>query len=164
MKSKFALMLAVPMLTLSSSAVIATSAATPDMNGSSVRVTSAASTEQATPSFFVVTPDESPKQTQGVQIDTPKMTVPEKTASNKNGKADVPIQVWSGPVPLAGGLWILVASMPVLASLYFAYQLLLFIQARRRRLSIRHDRDGNVSDVDVSNASQNKQNSPQSPQ
>jgi len=158
MKSKFALILALPLLTLCSSAVVAASTAAPDVTGNSAQATNAANTGQATPSFFVVTPDESPKQTQSVQIDTPKMTVPEKTASNKNGKADVPIQVWSGPVPLAGGLWILVASMPVLASLYFAYQLLLFIQARRRRLSIRHDRDGN--DVDVTNASQDKQKSP----
>lgn len=142
MKSKFALILALPLLTLCPAPLLA--AAPPARSG----------TSEAAPSFFVVTPEESSKQTQGVHIDTPKMTVPEKTAS----KPEVPIQVWSGPVPLAGGLWILVASMPVLASLYFAYQLLLFIQARRRRLSIRHDRDHDVStDDQKTTQSHNKQ-------
>ncbi|MFZ6741709.1 hypothetical protein ACO0LC_00605 [Undibacterium sp. JH2W] len=79
---------------------------------------------------FVVAPEELPRQNAGVQIDTPK-----QLAQQKSTKPDVAIQVWSGPVPLAGGLWILVASMPVLASLYFAYQLLLFIKAKRRRFS-----------------------------
>lgn len=84
----------------------------------------------ASQAVFVVAPaDLPPASAVGVQIDTPKLAPPPAAT----GKAA--IQVWSGPVPLAGGLWLLVASMPVLAILYFAYQLWLFIQARRRRLS-----------------------------
>ncbi|MCH8621530.1 hypothetical protein [Undibacterium sp. TS12] len=93
----------------------------------------AAKPGQGSQAVFVVAPEDLPKQNVGVQIDTPK-----QDRAEKSNKPDVPIQVWSGPVPLAGGLWILVASMPVLASLYFAYQLLLFIRARRRRLSTEH--------------------------
>ncbi|MBC3809892.1 hypothetical protein [Undibacterium aquatile] len=89
-------------------------------------------------SVFVVAPEDLPKQTTGVVIDTPKMPEPEK---KKESAPITAAQVWSGPVPLSGGLFFLVASMPVLASLYFAYQLYLFIVARRRRLSIRHSKE-----------------------
>lgn len=88
---------------------------------------------QGSQAVFVVAPEDLPKQNSGIQIDTPKQSAPPKS-----NKPDMPIRVWSGPVPLAGGLWVLVASMPVLASLYFAYQLFLFIRARRRRLSTDH--------------------------
>ncbi|MFZ6655060.1 hypothetical protein [Undibacterium sp. TJN19] len=84
---------------------------------------------QGTQAVFVVAPEDLSKQG-GVQIDTPRMAAPPKSS-----KPDIPIQVWSGPVPLSGGLFVLVASMPVVASLYFAYQLMLFIRTRRRRLS-----------------------------
>ena len=84
---------------------------------------------QAISPVYVVAPNDQPAQ--GVAIDTPKQA-PTVAAPSVPTK---PIEVWSGPVPLAGGLWLLVASMPVLAILYFAYQLLLFIKARRRKLS-----------------------------
>lgn len=122
MKLKFALILALPLLTaLPGVSVFAaeTGKAAPPAQAS-----------QGTQAVFVVAPEDLPKQNSGVQIDAPK-----QKAIPKSNKADAPILVWSGPVPLAGGLWILVASMPVLASLYFAYQLLMFIKARRRRLS-----------------------------
>ncbi|MFZ6735133.1 hypothetical protein ACO0LG_24650 [Undibacterium sp. Ji42W] len=122
MKLKYVLILALQMLTaLPASPVLATA------TGNTPAPAKAAPSTQA---VFVVAPEDLPKQNSGVQIDTPK-----QTAIQKSNKPDVPILVWSGPVPLAGGLWILVASMPVLASLYFAYQLLMFIKARRRRLS-----------------------------
>ena len=82
---------------------------------------------------FVVTPEDSAKPASGVVINTPKMPM-EKKIAHDNG----PIRIWSGPVPLSGVMFFTVASMPVLASLYFAFQLFLFIQARRRRLSTHH--------------------------
>jgi len=122
MKLKYVLILALQMLTaLPASPVFA---AAPD------NTPAPAGAKPGTQAVFVVAPEDLPKQNSGVQIDTPK-----QAAAEKSNKPEVAIQVWSGPVPLAGGLWILVASMPVLASLYFAYQLLLFIKARRRRLS-----------------------------
>lgn len=89
-------------------------------------------------SVFVVAPEDLPKQNAGVVIDTPKMPEPEK---KKESAPITAAQVWSGPVPLSGGLFFLVASMPVLASLYFAYQLYLFVVARRHRLTIRHSKE-----------------------
>ncbi|MBC3916501.1 hypothetical protein H8L32_03295 [Undibacterium sp. CY18W] len=122
MKLKFALILALPLLTaLPGVSVFAAEAG---------KAAPPAKANQGTQAVFVVAPEDLPKQNSGVQIDAPK-----QKAIAKSNKPDVAIQVWSGPVPLAGGLWILVASMPVLASLYFAYQLLMFIKARRRRLS-----------------------------
>ena len=122
MKLKYVLILALQMLTaLPASPVFAAVA------GNASAPAKAAPGMQA---VFVVAPEDLPKQNSGVQIDTPKQAVTEKS-----NKPDIAIQVWSGPGPLAGGLWILVASMPVLASLYFAYQLFMFIKARRRRLS-----------------------------
>ncbi|MFZ6871497.1 hypothetical protein ACO0LF_05440 [Undibacterium sp. Di27W] len=123
------------MLSLVLPLLLATPAHTVFATVESKAATTATTTTPANPALgsqavFVVAPEELPKQNAGVQIDTPK-----QLASQKSTKPDVAIQVWSGPVPLAGGLWILVASMPVLASLYFAYQLLLFIKARRRRFS-----------------------------
>jgi len=91
---------------------------------------------QSAQSVMLVAPSETTNQSTGVQIDLPKMP-PEKI----NPHANDPIRTWSGDVPVTGVVYILIASMPVLASLYFAYQLFLFIQARRRRLSIRHQRD-----------------------
>ncbi|MFZ6712826.1 hypothetical protein [Undibacterium sp. TC9W] len=122
MKLKYVLILALLMLTALPAFPVFAAAA-----GNTSAPAKAAPGTQA---VFVVAPEDLPKQNTGVQIDTPK-----QAASEKSNKPDVPILVWSGPVPLAGGLWILVASMPVLASLYFAYQLLMFIKARRRRLS-----------------------------
>ncbi|MFZ6770131.1 hypothetical protein ACO0LM_24020 [Undibacterium sp. Di26W] len=131
MKLKFALILALPLLTalpgLSVFAAEAGKVAPPAPLAPSVQPAQPGKGMQA---VFVVAPEDLPKQNSGVQIDAPK-----QKAVEKSNKPDVPILVWSGPVPLAGGLWILVASMPVLASLYFAYQLLMFIKARRRRLS-----------------------------
>lgn len=92
--------------------------------------------EPSSQAVFVVEPEDASKQNTGVVIDTPKMPEPEHKKPLREVTA---ADVWSGPVPLSGGLWVLVASMPVLASLYFAYQLFLFIRARRRRLSTRHD-------------------------
>jgi len=97
---------------------------------------SAPTNSQPTQSVIVVSPGENAIKNEGVQIDLPKM--PEE---KKNPHANDPIRTWSGDVPVKGVVYILIASMPVLASLYFAYQLFLFIQARRRRLSIRHQRD-----------------------
>ncbi len=91
---------------------------------------------QATQSVIVVSPADNATKNEGVQIDLPKM--PEE---KKNPHANDPILTWSGDVPVTGVVYILIASMPVLASLYFAYQLFLFIQARRRRLSIRHQQE-----------------------
>ncbi|MFZ6754940.1 hypothetical protein ACO0KY_16340 [Undibacterium sp. Dicai25W] len=91
---------------------------------------------QTTQPVIVVSPGDDATKSQGVQIDLPKM--PEE---KKNPHANDPIRTWSGDVPVKGVIYILIASMPVLASLYFAYQLFLFIQARRRRLSIRHQRE-----------------------
>ena len=91
---------------------------------------------QPTQSVIVVEPGDNTTKNQGVQIDLPKM--PEE---KKNPHANDPIRTWSGDVPVTGLVYILIASMPVLASLYFAYQLYLFIQARRRRLTIRHQRE-----------------------
>lgn len=125
MKLKFALILALPLLTASPGLSVFAAEA-----GKVAPPVQASQPSQGTQAVFVVAPEDLPKQNNGVQIDAPK-----QQAIAKSNKPDVPIQVWSGPVPLAGGLWILVASMPVLASLYFAYQLLLFIKARRRRLS-----------------------------
>ncbi|MFZ6641105.1 hypothetical protein ACO0LL_15255 [Undibacterium sp. TC4M20W] len=122
MKLKYVLILALQMLTaLPASPVFAAAAG---------NTSAPAKAAPGTQAVFVVAPEDLPKQNSGVQIDTPK-----QAATEKSNKPDIPILVWSGPVPLAGGLWILVASMPVLASLYFAYQLLMFIKARRRRLS-----------------------------
>ncbi|MFZ6848350.1 hypothetical protein [Undibacterium sp. RuRC25W] len=87
-------------------------------------------------SVILVAPSETDNAASGVQIDLPKMP-PEK----RNPHANDPIQTWSGDVPVTGIVFLLIASMPVLASLYFAYQLFLFIQARRRKLTIRHQRD-----------------------
>ncbi|BBB69793.1 hypothetical protein UNDYM_5540 [Undibacterium sp. YM2] len=122
MKLKYVLIMALQMLTALP--------ASPVLAAATGNTPAPASAKPGTQAVFVVAPEDLPKQNSGVQIDTPKQTAPEKS-----NKPEVAIQVWSGPVPLAGGLWILVASMPVLASLYFAYQLLLFIKARRRRLS-----------------------------
>ena len=91
---------------------------------------------QPTQSVIVVEPGDNTTKNQGVQIDLPKM--PEE---KKNPHANDPIRTWSGDVPVTGLVYILIASMPVLASLYFAYQLYLFIQARLRRLTIRHQRE-----------------------
>ncbi|MBI3286232.1 MAG: hypothetical protein HYZ65_15470 [Burkholderiales bacterium] len=120
MKFKFALMLA---LQLPASAPYA---AAPPASGSAPQA--------AAQEVFVVAPADLPAQAQGVPIDTPKLTEPQARA----GKPVSAAQVWSGPVPLPLPLWILLASMPVIAIAYFAYQLLLFIQARRRRLSHTH--------------------------
>ncbi|MBI3727920.1 MAG: hypothetical protein HY254_06255 [Burkholderiales bacterium] len=122
MKLKYVLILALQMLTAFPTSPVFAAAA----NNTSAPAKAAPGTQ----AVFVVAPEDLPKQNSGVQIDAPK-----QIATEKSNKPDVPIQVWSGPVPLAGGLWILVASMPVLASLYFAYQLFMFIKARRRRLS-----------------------------
>ncbi|MDP1978606.1 hypothetical protein [Undibacterium sp.] len=125
MKLKYALILALQMLTaLPASSVFA---------AASSNAAAPAAPAQGSQAVFVVAPQDLPKQNAGVQIDTPR-----QAAIEKSDKPEVRIQIWSGPVPLAGGLWILVASMPVLASLYFAYQLFMFIKARRRRLSIKH--------------------------
>jgi len=125
MKLKFALILALPLLTaLPGMSVFAAEA------GKVAPIVQPVQPGKGTQAVFVVAPEDLPKQNSGVQIDARK-----QKALPKSDKPDVPILVWSGPVPLAGGLWILVASMPVLASLYFAYQLLMFIKARRRRLS-----------------------------
>jgi len=125
MKLKYVLILALHVLTvLPASSVLAAASSS-----------AVAAPAQGSQAVFVVAPQDLPKQNAGVQIDTPK-----QPAIDKSNKPEVAIQVWSGPVPLAGGLWILVASMPVLASLYFAYQLLMFIRARRRRLSTEHAR------------------------
>jgi len=123
MNFKFALILALQLLS------IPAFADTPSKTGQ-------AATSQNSQSVFVVEPEDLPKQNSGVVIDTPRMPEPEHKKPIREVTA---ADVWSGPVPLSGGLWVLVASMPVLASLYFAYQLFLFIQARRRRLSARHD-------------------------
>lgn len=125
MKLKYVLILALQMLTaLPASSVFA---------AASSNAAVPAAPAQGSQAVFVVAPQDLPKQNAGVQIDTPR-----QAAIEKSDKPEVRIQIWSGPVPLAGGLWILVASMPVLASLYFAYQLFMFIKARRRRLSIKH--------------------------
>ncbi|MFZ6724792.1 hypothetical protein ACO0K2_04785 [Undibacterium sp. MH2W] len=89
-----------------------------------------------TQSVILVSPSDAASSSAGVQIDLPKMP-PEK----QNPHANDPIRTWSGDVPVTGVVFILIASMPVLASLYFAYQLFLFIQARRRKLTVRHQRD-----------------------
>ncbi|MBC3869367.1 hypothetical protein [Undibacterium oligocarboniphilum] len=85
-------------------------------------------------SVFVVGAEDLPQAASGVRIDVPTM-------EQEKVRPSIPVtaaQVWSGPVPLSGVLFVLVASMPVLASLYFAYQLFLFIRARKRRLSVHH--------------------------
>ncbi|MES2038016.1 MAG: hypothetical protein V4495_09270 [Pseudomonadota bacterium] len=125
MKLKYVLILALQMLTALPASPVFAAAASNTSNTSAP-----AKAAPGTQAVFVVAPEDLPKQNSGIQIDTPK-----QAATEKSNKPDVPILVWSGPVPLAGGLWILVASMPVLASLYFAYQLFMFIKARRRRLS-----------------------------
>ncbi|MBC3877589.1 hypothetical protein H8K38_07205 [Undibacterium sp. FT79W] len=131
MKLKCALVLAMQLFSVTVFAADTTPSAPPAPTSQSV----APSVSQ---SVFVVAPEDLPKQTTGVVIDTPKMPEPEK---KKESAPITAAQVWSGPVPLSGGLFFLVASMPVLASLYFAYQLYLFIVARRRRLSIRHSKE-----------------------
>lgn len=131
MKLKCALVLAMQLFSVSVFAADTTPSAPPAPTSPSV----APSVSQ---SVFVVAPEDLPKQTTGVVIDTPKMPEPEK---KKESAPITAAQVWSGPVPLSGGLFFLVASMPVLASLYFAHQLYLFIVARRRRLSIRHSKE-----------------------
>ncbi|MEB0137830.1 MULTISPECIES: hypothetical protein [unclassified Undibacterium] len=90
----------------------------------------------ATAEVFVVMPEDGAKPASGIVIDTPKMPMEKKIVHDSG-----PIRVWSGPVPLSGVMFFIVASMPVLASLYFAFQLFLFIQARRRRLSTQHQRE-----------------------
>lgn len=124
MKLKFSLLLAISLISGTCSALATPAAGKP------------AASQPNTPSqsVFVVAPEDLPQAASGVRIDVPTME-PEKV------RPPIPVtaaQVWSGPVPLSGALFVLVASMPVLASLYFAYQLFLFIRARKRRLSIRH--------------------------
>jgi len=131
MKLKCALILAMQLFSVTAFAADTTPSAPPAPTSQSV----APSVSQ---SVFVVAPEDLPKQTTGIVIDTPKMPEQEK---KKESAPITAAQVWSGPVPLSGGLFFLVASMPVLASLYFAYQLYLFIVARRRRLSIRHSKE-----------------------
>ncbi len=120
MKLKFALLLAFPLLLSTASAA---------------QPASAPATPATSTSVFVVAPEDLPKPGSAVAIDTPQMPEPEPAKASRPVTAK---DVWGGPVPLSGILWILVASMPALASSYFAYQLYLFIQRRRRRLSTRH--------------------------
>ena len=134
MKLKCALVLAMQLFSVS---VFATDTA-PSAPAAPTSPTSQSVAPSVSQSVFVVAPEDLPKQTTGVVIDTPKMPAPEK---KKESAPITAAQVWSGPVPLSGGLFFLVASMPVLASLYFAYQLYLFIVARRRRLAVRHIQD-----------------------
>lgn len=83
---------------------------------------------------YVIAPASVDKQERMIAIDTPKQEAVKPVAS----KPAKPIQVWSGPVPLAGGLWLLVASMPVIAIFYFVYQIFLYFKTRRKKLSGHH--------------------------
>ena len=95
----------------------------------------AAGQQPVSQSVFVVNQDEAPASAAGVQIDTPSFSEPEhKKPTRELTVADV----WSGPVPVHGIAWLLIASMPVLASLYFAYQIVVFFRNRRKRLTVRH--------------------------
>lgn len=85
-------------------------------------------------SVYVVSGDEAAASQAGVQIDTPQFEPEHKKPVREVTAADV----WSGPVPVHGIAWLLIASMPVLASLYFAYQILVFFRNRRQRLAVRH--------------------------
>lgn len=123
MKLKFLLTLALPLLC---TLALAQQPAQP---------AAASQPEQQSQAVFVVGPSDQPAAATGVHIDVPTMTAPVAVP----GKSDKPIQVWGGPVPLAGVLWVLVASMPVFAILYFGYQIFLFFQGRRRKLIVRRD-------------------------
>lgn len=88
-------------------------------------------------SVYVLEAGASSAQTPMVQIDAPTL----EPLPSEPKKSDKPIEVWSSPVKVSGLPFLLIASMPVIVSFYFIYQIYLFFLNRRKRLQdqqIRH--------------------------
>ena len=87
----------------------------------------------ATQPVFVVTQEDVPASAVKINVPTMPEAEPAKPVKEVTAK-----DVWSGPVGVHGIPLLLIMSMPVIASMYFAYQLFLFFRNRRRKLAIRH--------------------------
>ncbi len=86
---------------------------------------------------FVLEGSASHPQASMVAIDAPTL----EPLPSEPKKSDKPIEVWSSPVKVSGIPFFMIASMPVIVSFYFAYQIYLFFVNRRKRLQdqqIRH--------------------------
>lgn len=103
----------------------------------SLAADSAPAKSSGSQAVFVLEGSASNAQTPMVAIDAPTL----QPLPSEPKKSNKPIEIWSSPVKVSGIPFLLIASMPVIVSFYFAYQIYLFFLNRRKRLQdqqIRH--------------------------